>query len=60
MKKALLYEKEGKDTVKCRLCMHHCTIKLGKRGICQVRENQGGELVFLPAKNVTMTIVWPD
>ncbi|MGV1099499.1 AmmeMemoRadiSam system radical SAM enzyme [Thiovibrio sp. JS02] len=33
--------------VQCHLCNHHCRIPNGKRGICQVRENQGGVLKSL-------------
>ena len=29
---------------RCLACAHHCTIAPGKRGICQVRFNQGGSL----------------
>ncbi|NPA95577.1 MAG: AmmeMemoRadiSam system radical SAM enzyme [Thermodesulfobacteria bacterium] len=47
MKEAYFYEKKADNTVKCNLCAHHCTIRAGKRGICQVRENQGGVLKSL-------------
>ena len=48
MKKAYLYEKlPEEDKVKCQLCAHNCLIPDGKRGICQVRENQDGTLVSL-------------
>jgi len=43
----LLYDKGPELTARCRLCAHHCTIKPGKRGICQVRENRGGTLYTL-------------
>ena len=47
MKEASFYEKrEGKKTA-CFLCRHHCVIPDGKRGICCVRENQGGILYTL-------------
>ena len=44
---AYLYEplKDGK--VKCNLCSHRCVIKDGRRGLCSVRENQGGKLQTL-------------
>ena len=30
--------------IRCTACAHRCLIKPGRRGICQVRFNQGGEL----------------
>lgn len=36
-----------KQTVQCFLCNHRCKIKEGRRGICQVRENQAGRLMSL-------------
>ncbi len=47
MKEALLYEKLKEGKVRCALCAHRCTIKPGRRGICAVRENQGGVLYSL-------------
>ena len=47
MHEALFYSSDENKKVKCRLCNHFCTIKNGKRGICQVRENQEGRLVSL-------------
>lgn len=44
---AYLYEPLKEKKVKCNLCNHHCIIKEGKRGICGVRENQGGILETL-------------
>lgn len=41
---AFLYEKLDGEKVQCALCSHRCVIKAGKRGICQVRENQNGIL----------------
>jgi len=44
---ACLYEPlEGKK-VRCNLCCHRCIISEGKRGKCNVRENQGGVLKTL-------------
>lgn len=38
------WEPVGKDNiVKCKLCPHECTVPDGGRGICEVRENQGGK-----------------
>lgn len=47
MKEAMLYEKLGDDKVRCNLCAFHCVIANGKKGICQVRENQDGKLYTL-------------
>lgn len=46
MQKARLYTKND-GYVRCDLCAHHCRIKEGRRGICRVRENRGGELYSL-------------
>lgn len=29
----------------CQVCMHHCSLKPGQRGICRARKNEGGEIV---------------
>jgi len=47
MHQAMLYDKLGEDKVRCRLCAHHCLIEEGKRGVCMVRQNQGGVLYSL-------------
>ncbi|MFW6159147.1 MAG: AmmeMemoRadiSam system radical SAM enzyme [Planctomycetota bacterium] len=47
MKEAYLYETLDGNEVHCHLCAHHCRIADGNRGICQVRENQGGTLYTL-------------
>ena len=47
MHEALFYQAGGDGQVNCNLCSHRCTIKLGKRGICGVRENRGGILYTL-------------
>ncbi|HEY2981112.1 MAG TPA: hypothetical protein VGJ22_08025, partial [Anaerolineales bacterium] len=39
-----LYEKAEDNSVRCFACGHRCLIREGKRGICQVRFNQGGTL----------------
>ena len=44
---ALLYAPLEKDAVRCFLCAHRCKIAVGRRGICQVRENRGGRLESL-------------
>ena len=47
MMEAYLYERLEGDKVKCGLCSHRCVIKDGRRGICQVRENEAGILKTL-------------
>jgi pyruvate formate lyase activating enzyme len=47
MKEALLYQKIGDHKVQCLLCHHRCRIQEGQKGICGVRENQGGRLYTL-------------
>jgi len=44
---AYLYERLEENKVKCNLCSHRCVIKDGRRGICQVRENEAGILKSL-------------
>lgn len=39
-----LYKKLKDDKLRCVACGHYCVIFPGKRGICQVRYNQGGTL----------------
>jgi pyruvate formate lyase activating enzyme len=39
---ALFYEKLEGGRVKCALCPWECTVPDGRRGNCNVRENQGG------------------
>jgi len=39
-----LYEKLEDGSVRCLACAHRCHIRAGKRGICQVRFNEKGEL----------------
>ena len=47
MIEALFYEKEADRQVRCGLCRFRCTIKDGRRGVCNVRENRGGTLFSL-------------
>jgi len=49
---ALLYDKLPDQKVRCNLCAHRCIIREGKRGICRVRENQGGKLYTLVYGNL--------
>jgi len=39
-----LYESLSNGELRCFACGHRCLIREGKRGICQVRFNQGGKL----------------
>ena len=39
-----LYEKLEDEAVRCYACGHRCLVRAGRRGICQVRYNKGGEL----------------
>jgi pyruvate formate lyase activating enzyme len=47
MHKAMLWEKADDKKVHCFLCRHQCKIQLGKAGICQVRQNNDGDLYTL-------------
>lgn len=46
-KEAMLYEPAGEGKVRCHLCAHGCLIADGNKGICTVRQNQGGKLYTL-------------
>jgi pyruvate formate lyase activating enzyme len=39
-----LYERLPDNALRCFACGHRCLIREGRRGICQARFNQGGEL----------------
>ncbi len=52
------YKLEGED-VQCILCHQLCKIKSGKRGLCGVRENQGGRLMTLVYGNLIAANVDP-
>ena len=47
MKEAMFYVRESDDRVRCGLCRFRCLISDGARGICAVRENNGGVLYTL-------------
>lgn len=47
MHPAALWKALPEGRVSCRLCSHFCRIDDGKRGLCGVRENQGGALFTL-------------
>lgn len=40
----IVWEKQGKNAIRCLLCPHRCTIRSGEAGICGARENREGEL----------------
>jgi pyruvate formate lyase activating enzyme len=44
---SFLYDTLDEKKVKCKTCSWRCTIKNGKLGFCQVRENRGGILYAL-------------
>ncbi len=43
-KEASYWEAAESEKVRCRLCPHNCLISPGNRGLCGVRENDGGTL----------------
>ena len=47
MKEAMFYERQQENRVRCGLCRFRCLIGDKARGICGVRENQGGTLYSL-------------
>jgi pyruvate formate lyase activating enzyme len=47
MQKAILFQTLENQMTRCEACHHHCLIRPGKRGLCGVRENQGGTLYLL-------------
>ncbi len=47
MMEAYLFERLKDKKVRCNLCSHRCVIKDGRRGICNVRENEAGILKTL-------------
>jgi pyruvate formate lyase activating enzyme len=61
MKEALFYKQVPgpKSNVQCELCPHNCLIADGKRGVCGVRENQGGTLYSLVYGKIVAASVDP-
>lgn len=59
MIEAALYSKLKDSLVKCNLCRHGCTIQVGKRGLCGVRENKDGSLYSLVYDKIVSTNVDP-
>ncbi|HFB65685.1 MAG TPA: AmmeMemoRadiSam system radical SAM enzyme [Aeromonadales bacterium] len=44
--KTKYWHKLDEDRVQCDLCPRFCKLREGQRGLCFVRENQGGEIVL--------------
>jgi pyruvate formate lyase activating enzyme len=59
MKEAMFYKVIEKNVVQCNLCSHRCKIPQSKRGICGVRENQGGQLFSLNYGKIVSRAVDP-
>ena len=55
----LIYEKLKNKSVRCGICRHACVIQEGKRGICNVRENQDGRLLSLVYPNLIAKSIDP-
>lgn len=55
----LIYERLSENAVKCQICNHFCVIPDGGKGLCQVRENNGGTLLSLVYPRVIATGVDP-
>lgn len=47
MKEAMFWDKLEDEQIRCELCAHHCNIKEGKRGLCNVREYRERKLYSL-------------
>lgn len=47
IKEAMFYKCLSDDRVACGLCHHRCVLSAGQRGLCGVRENDGGSLYSL-------------
>jgi pyruvate formate lyase activating enzyme len=47
MREAVLYEKLNDSMVKCLVCNHTCTLKVGQVGLCGVRKNIDGIMFSL-------------
>lgn len=59
VRKAKHWEGLPDGWVRCGLCPHRCRIPEGKRGVCGVRENRGGELYTLIYGKVSSVAVDP-
>ena len=45
MVRAFYWNRHNDSDILCELCPHNCLIPLGGKGICEARENKGGELI---------------
>ena len=59
MIESLLYQQLDHLEVKCQVCNHYCQIRPSKRGVCGLRENQQGKLVFLAYEKAISLAVDP-
>src|SRR5512136_2522621 len=59
IREAQFWHKLDNDDVNCTLCNQFCRIKPGKRGLCGVRENQGGRLMTLVYGNLIAANIDP-
>ena len=57
-KEAILYEKVGK-ALNCKICERRCIISDGKKGFCQMRENDNGKIYNLNYAAVSSMAVDP-
>ena len=55
----ILAAAEADGAVRCGVCAHRCLVRPGRRGICGVRENRGGELLALAYGQVAAAGVDP-
>lgn len=59
LKEALYYKADSDNLIECHLCPHHCKIKSGQKGSCQVRYNENGKLYTLNYANVSSLALDP-
>lgn len=59
LKEAYFYNKYPDYIVECKLCPHHCKLKAGQKGICQVRYNNNGKLYTLNYANISALALDP-
>jgi pyruvate formate lyase activating enzyme len=59
LKRAVLWDKDLNNKVRCKLCNHRCVIDSGKLGVCAVRKNIDGVLYSLNYDKVCAANVDP-
>lgn len=59
IQEAEFYKLQDDDVAFCELCPHHCQLKSGQTGICQVRRNDKGTLYTLNYANVSALALDP-